>query len=127
MKRYYKDLNKTVNIVYNKIIPFGNYVIINIFGILFTKRKGGLFRTKDINHELIHTEQMKELGYICFYLWYGIEYLIIRLFHKKQGDAYADVSFEEEAYVNENDFNYIKNRKRYSWIKYIKIKSNGRI
>lgn len=124
MKKYYKDLNKTVTIIVNKIIPFGSYTTTNIFGILFTKHKKGILTNKTVNHELIHTEQMKELGYICFYLWYAIEYLIIRLFHKKQGDAYADVSFEEEAYVNDKDINYLKNRKRYSWIKYIKIKSN---
>lgn len=39
---------------------------------------------------------MIELLLIFFYLWYGIEYLIIRLFHKKQNDVYHDVSFEEE-------------------------------
>ena len=67
---------------------------------------------------------MKELGYIGYYLWYGIEYLIIRLFHKKQGDAYHDVSFEEEAYANDKDMTYLKNRKHYAWFKYLKVKSN---
>ena len=112
-----------MKIIYNKIIPFGNYTTINLFGILFTKKE---LTIKSINHESIHTEQMKEMGYIFFYLWYVIEYLLIRLFHKKQGDAYHDVSFEEEAYNNEHDLNYIKfRRKRYAWIKYIKVKSYG--
>ena len=125
MKKHYKQLNKTVNIIVNKIIPFGNYATINIFGALFTKIPKGILQTKTINHELIHTAQMKEMGFIFFYLWYGIEYLIIRLFHKKQGDAYKDVSFEEEAFANEKDFNYLNTRKHYSWLKYIKVKSNG--
>lgn len=125
MKKYYKDLNKKVTIIVNKIIPFGSYTTINIFGIFFTKHKKGILTNRTVNHELIHTAQMKELGYIGFYLWYGIEYLFIRLFHKKQGDAYADVSFEEEAYYNQNDLNYLKTRKHYSWFKYLKIKSNG--
>lgn len=124
MKRYYKDLKRKVIIITNRLIPFGDYATINLFGVLFTKNKSGLLRNKDVNHELIHTAQMKELGYIGFYLWYGLEYLLIRLFHKKQGDAYADVSFEEEAYNNEKDLSYLDKRKHYCWLKYIKVKSN---
>lgn len=125
MKKYYKAFNKNIYIIVNSIIPFGEYDVINIFGILFTKIKKGILTNKVVNHELIHTKQMIELGFIGFYLWYVIEYLIIRLFHKKQGDAYYDVSFEEEAYANEKDLTYINNRKPYAWVKYLKIKSNG--
>lgn len=124
MKRYYKDLKRKVTIIPNRLIPFGDYATINLFTVLFTKNKTGLLRNKDVNHELIHTAQMKELGYIGFYLWYGIEYLIIRLFHKKQGDAYHDVSFEEEVYANEKDLSYLDKRKHYAWVKYLKVKSN---
>ena len=114
-----------MKIIHNNIIPFGKYRTINLFGALFTKNK--TVSGKTINHELIHTEQMKEMGYIFFYLQYGIEYVLIRLFHRKQGDAYHDVSFEEEAYNNDENFNYLNERKRYAWIKYIKVKSYGRI
>ena len=69
---------------------------------------------------------MKEMGYIFFYIWYVIEYIIIRLFHNKQNGAYHDVSFEEEAYKHEHDLNYLATRKHYNWIKYIKIKSYGK-
>jgi hypothetical protein len=61
-------------------------------------------------------------GVSLFYIWYGIEYLIVRCFHKKQKDGYHDVSFEEEAYNNELDYNYLDNRKHFSWIKYLKVK-----
>lgn len=122
IQKYKNRLNKTVLAVYNKIIPFGDYSTINIFSILFTKDK--TLDIYNINHESIHTEQMKEMGFIFYYLWYCIEYVLIRLFHKKQGDAYHDVSFEEEAYNNAKDMNYLKYRKRYAWIKYIKVKSN---
>lgn len=112
-----------MKIIHNNIIPFGKYKAINLFGVLFTKNK--TVSGKTINHELIHTKQMKEMGYIFFYLWYGIEYILIRLFHRKQGDAYHDVSFEEEAHNNDENFNYLNERKRYAWIKYIKVKSYG--
>lgn len=124
MRKHYKTFNKDIYIVPNKILPFGTYTTINLFGVLFTKVKNGLLTNRTVNHELIHTAQMKELGYIGYYLWYSIEYLIIRLFHKKQSSAYHDVSFEEEAYANEKDMTYLKNRKHYAWFKYLKVKSN---
>lgn len=111
-----------MKIIHNKLIPFGKYSTINLFGVLFTKEKQ--LDNISINHESIHTAQMKEMGYIFFYLWYVIEYICIRLFHKKQGDAYHDVSFEEEAYYYEYNLNYLNERKPYSWFKFIKVKSN---
>ena len=110
-----------MKIIHTKYFPFGSYATINLFGILFTKQDKLIPR--DINHEKIHTAQMKEMGYIFFYLWYLIEYLIIRVFHKKQGNAYHDISFEEEAYTNQYNYSYLKNRKHYAWIKFIKIRS----
>ena len=110
-------------LVKNKWFPFGNYKAINICGIVFYK--GDNLSDKTINHEKIHTKQMIELLFIFFYLWYGIEYLIIRLFHKKQNDVYHDVSFEEEAHNNDDNLNYIDTRKHYAWFKYIKVKSSN--
>lgn len=111
-----------MKVIYAKRFPFGPYHTINLFGILFTKRD---YLTRDtILHEQIHTAQMKEMLYIFFYIWYGLEYIIIRFFHKKQNSAYRDVSFEEEAYDNAYNWNYLKIRKHYAWFKYIKIKSS---
>lgn len=110
-----------MKIIHTKYFPFGRYSTINLFGFLFTKKNN--LSDVDINHESIHTEQMKEMLYIFFYIWYGIEYIAIRLLHNSQHGAYRDVSFEEEAYINERDLSYIKNRKHYSWFKY--VKSNG--
>ena len=116
-----------MKIIYNKWIPFKGYLAINLFGVLFVRgTKEDMVNditAEVINHESIHTVQMKEMGYIFFYLWYVLEYLCIRLFHKKQGDAYADVSFEEEAYNNDQNLDYLKQRKHYAWLKFIKIKS----
>ena len=110
-----------MKIIHTARFPFGNYMTINLFGVLFTKRVK--LDCETINHERIHTAQMKEMLYIGFYIWYGIEYLLIRLFHKKQSDAYHDVSFEEEAHNNDKNRLYLSTRKHYAWIKYIKIRS----
>jgi hypothetical protein len=88
----------------------------NLFGVLFVR---GNARIDDItlNHEKIHTAQIKELWYVFFYLWYVTEWLI-RLFMK--GNAYRNISFEREAYDNQYDLNYLKSRKRFDFTKYIK-------
>lgn len=134
-----------MKIIYNNWFPFGSYKIINLFGILISKDKS--LDKKDINHESIHTVQFKELacvgllltlaldlligipfwsyflGLSLFYIWYGIEYIIIRFYHVKQGDTYHDVSFEEEAHNNDDNLDYLNNRMSFSWIKHIKAKS----
>jgi hypothetical protein len=66
---------------------------------------------------------MQEMLWVFYYLWYGIEYVIVRLFHRKQNNAYHDISFEEEAHNNDENVEYLKTRKHYAWIKYVKIKS----
>lgn len=99
-----------MKIIYNSIIPFPGFLAINLFGILFV-RKGGKVSDIVLNHEEIHTAQMKELGYIGFYLIYIIEWLV-RLF--MSGNAYRNISFEKEAYANERNLEYLDSRKHYA-------------
>ena len=65
-----------------------------------------------INHEKIHHRQQLELLIIPYYLWYFIAYwkgmFKFRFVHFK---AYMDISFEKEAYANQNNLEYLKNRK----------------
>lgn len=128
-------------IIRNKIIPFGNYIAINLFGIVFTKVE---LDEIGINHENIHSKQMLEvlivstfiilcligifnisawwllLAIPSYYIIYCIEYLCIRLLHTKQSCAYHDISFEEEAHNNDSNLDYLKSRKYFSWTKYLK-------
>ena len=106
-----------MKVIRNKFIPFSGFAAINLFGILFVRENVEL-TDQTLNHEQIHTEQMKEMLYILFYLWYFIEWLI-RLF-TNPGQAYRSISFEQEAYAKESDFSYLSARKRFSWIKYLR-------
>ena len=101
-------------IVLNKIIPFGKYSAINLFGIIFTKKK---LSDITINHECIHTAQMVELLVLPFYMWYIIEWLIKIIKYGK--DAYYYIGFEQEAYINQESSSYLKKRKHYNWIRYV--------
>ena len=103
-------------IIKNKLIPFGKFKAINLFGVIFYK---GSYPTKNtINHEKIHTAQMKEMLYIFFYIWYGVEWLI-KLFKYNPINAYLNISFEREANVYRYDTTYLNTRKHYSWFKFI--------
>lgn len=113
-----------MRVIQNKWIPFKGYKYINLFGLIFT-RDASKINAKEYNHEKIHLKQMQEMLWLPFYLWYGIEYCIIRLlrFFDKQDVVYHDVSFEEEAHNNDDNYTYPETRKHYSWLKYCKIKS----
>lgn len=107
--------------------PLGKFSAINLCGYLIVKDRykksfqvpeGQLPRQsiiKLINHEADHSEQMREMLYIFFYLWYGIEWLI-RVLTPPMKTAYKDISFEQEAYIHEYDFTYLDYRKRYHWL-----------
>ncbi len=70
-----------------------------------------------INHESIHYQQQLELLIIPFYVLYILEWFIKLFFYGTK--AYKNISFEREAYTNDEDFDYLNTRKRYNWIKLI--------
>jgi len=105
-----------MKIIYNNIIPFKGYCAMNICGLLFV-RKNCQVSELMLRHETIHSEQIKEMGVIFFYIWYVLEWLI-RLFINGF-NAYYMISFEQEAYDNQKNENYLSNRKHYAWFKYL--------
>ncbi len=104
-----------MKLIYNDIIPFKGYKAINLFGYCFIRNKAR-FTTIDINHEEIHTAQMKELLYIFFYIWYFIEWLVLLFKYRDSHLAYRNIRFEKEAYENQNDLDYLIIRKHYAYI-----------
>ena len=110
-----------MKIIYNNIIPFKGFKAMNLFGVLFVRND---IKTPmdeiHINHEAIHTEQYKEMLWIPFLIWYGIEWFIKIFIYGDTHKAYRNISFEREAYQNEHDLEYLSNRKRYRWFKLIK-------
>ena len=108
----------TVNImkiVYNSIIPFKGFLAINLFGILFVRKElKSKLSAIDIQHEQIHTAQMKELLYVFFYIIYLIEWIILLFKYGSNHRAYRNISFEKEAYNNQNTPNYLSTRKHYA-------------
>ena len=122
-----------MKIIRNSIIPFPGYKCINLFGVLFARKKAKIDEVT-INHEAIHSRQFAELMVLfavatvfirwwlpvfapfAFYVWYVIEW-VIRL---PKGNAYKNISFEREAYANEGDVSYLNGRYWFNFLRYIR-------
>lgn len=108
-------------------------MIVIVFRYLLPKRFRGLtlfpfiilVNEKDrgdavlLNHERIHIRQQLEMLVLPFFIWYGIEYLILLLKYKDRFLAYRNISFEREAYTNEKNLDYLKKRSFWSFFKFI--------
>lgn len=101
---------------FTKHFPPGKFLCINLFGALFYKGNPPVSQ-KTLNHEGTHTEQMKELLWVGFYILYVFEW-IIRLFTDSER-AYRRISFEQEAYYNQSNGNYNHTREKYAWRHYL--------
>lgn len=106
-----------MKVVENNIIPFQGFLAMNLFGICFVRkeawaRRSEELKAKTINHESIHTAQMKELLFIFFYVIYFLEWIFRLITNPKK--AYHSISFEKEAYEHENDMEYLKTRKHFA-------------
>lgn len=101
IKRLYPNV-----VVVNKL-PFRWALAINIFGKVYAKRK---LSNIELQHELIHSLQMKDLGYLKFYLFYLYEWIKLAIKYKNIYQGYKQISFEKEAYIHQNDIHYIINK-----------------
>jgi hypothetical protein len=72
-----------------------------------------------INHECIHLRQQQETLVLPFYIFYGLNYAINRLRYSSHYEAYKNICFEREAYNQEHNLNYLKERNWFSFLKYL--------
>ena len=106
-------------IVTKYLIPKG-YHGLTIFPFVFIKYRNDQNNLVLLNHEKIHLRQQQELLILPFFIWYFFEY-IFRLFqYMNHNLAYRNISFEREAYANESQFNYLKNRVFWQFFMYLK-------
>lgn len=89
-----------------------------LFPFVLIKRKEDFFNQQLLRHEQIHLKQQLELLIIPFYVLYFLNYLINLIVYFNHNNAYRNIVFEKEAYVNDSDVNYLKNRKLWSFLKY---------
>jgi len=95
------------------------YAAMTIWPFIFIKDKNSRLNHTLINHEKIHLRQQIELLWFLFFLWYSIEFLFKLVKYRKWHLAYRSISFEREAYQNEENKDYLKTRKFASFWKYL--------
>lgn len=92
---------------------------ITLFPFILLKKTEDRENDTLINHEKIHFYQQMELLVIPFYIWYLSEYYLKYLKYKNHEQAYRNISFEKEAYENDQDPDYLRKRKFWNFLKYL--------
>ena len=106
---------KGVFILFRKL-PF-RYSAITLFPFVFYTGKLPEWLK---NHERIHLQQQIELLILPFYVWYVVEFLIRLLITRNWSAAYRSISFEREAYSNQQNPGYLEHRKFWDFLHYMK-------
>ena len=136
-----------MKVVFNKLIPFKGFLAITLWPFIFVRSElKAKFGDVSKNHEKIHGCQQVEVMAVAtliatvtvlfgasawwfmsipvsFYTLYVFEWLVRLVIHGNKREAYRNISFEQEAYLHESDFGYIKSRKHFAWIKYLSKKT----
>jgi hypothetical protein len=105
-------------IVSKQIVPKG-YLGITLFPLVFIRREGLKFNKSFINHERIHLRQQLELLVLPFFVWYGLEFLVGYIRYRSWRKAYQTISFEQEAYSNEKNLQYLEKRTFWQFLQYV--------
>ena len=128
--------------IYNDIIPFKGYKALTLWPWIFIRNGAkARFNERTERHENTHGEQQKELlavgTILCavlmlsgcgwwslmalpLFLWlYGLFYLIGLVRYHDHDRAYYNNPFEQEAYRNQENLQYLENRHLFAWVKYI--------
>lgn len=116
-----------MKVVFNKFIPFHGFVAMAFYNTVLWRKEyeykyNTYYKDKVINHESIHEAQMRDfckwipVGGTIFYICYLLEWLFRLLFTKDfmSYAAYKNLSFEVEAKTNEQNMNYLYDRKHFA-------------
>ncbi len=105
-------------VVVNRFLVPKGYAAITLFPFVFVREESKKNNKRLINHEKIHLRQQVELLIVFFYLWYVVDFLIKCVVYRGFNKAYRNIVFEREAYANQYNFEYLKHRKLFSFLKY---------
>lgn len=106
-------------LVVNKYLLRKRFVGVTFWPFIVMKHKGLKKDAIFINHERIHLRQQLELLILPFFIIYGLEYLIRFIQYRNPYLAYRNISFEREAYQNEGNMAYLKDKKFWSFLRFL--------
>lgn len=102
-----------------KYFFYKNFVGLSVWPFIILKSKKLKCDATLVNHEKIHLRQQLELLVVFFYVWYLLEWFYGLLYYKNAAKAYENISFEQEAYANQGDLEYLSSRKPFQFIRYL--------
>lgn len=134
--------------IYSKFIPAKGYIsILILFWMVVREEYRNRLPWFAEIHEGIHLQQLIELlllgvglfvimikeecglwsvsALFLFYLWYVVEFIVKLALTFSWRKAYMSISFEQEAFGNHLEKNYLERRPAFAWVKYI-FKLNNR-
>ena len=106
-------------VVVNKYILARRFDGVVLWPFIFVRHRELKKNAVFMNHERIHIRQQLELLLIFFFLWYLIEYVIRLVKYRNSFRAYNKISFEREAYANENNPKYLQERRPWNFFRYL--------
>ena len=113
MKPFFFE-NSKIPIILSKFAPIDiNAITLGPF--VFSR---GTLSERVKRHETIHFEQYLETFFIGFLFIYLYDYIKSGFKIGFNREAYLNIRFEQEAYENDSDVNYLEKRKRFAWLKY---------
>ena len=98
---------------------YKNYVGLSLWPFIFLKEDTLKNDEVLINHERIHLKQQRELLIFPFYILYIAEWMLRTILYLDSYRAYQNISFEREAYANEDDKEYLARRKSFGFLDYL--------
>lgn len=108
---------KSMVVILKYLVP-KSFSGITFFPFVFLRSKSLLLNEVLLNHERIHLRQQIELLIFPFYVLYVLEFFIRYIQYKDRFLAYKNISFEREAYLNENNLDYLKSRLFWNFYRY---------
>lgn len=96
----------------------GNYLAVALFFVILVK-KGKRLTAIEENHERIHFRQQRELLWLPFLVWYFLEFVVRYIQLGNWDKAYRRISFEREAFANDENLEYRAGRRLWAWWKYL--------
>ena len=131
-----------MKIIYNTLIPVKGYLAMAMWPFVFARKDAHDLTDEDINHESIHCHQQIEVMIataiiLCilvflvgispwwfvsipftFYILYALEFIVRCIIYGEKKKAYRMIATEQEAYGNEENLEYLKDRKWFAWLSY---------
>ena len=130
-------------IIYNNFIPLKGYTALTIWPLVFARKSEKPLKRHVENHERIHLRQQLEVltasavviaalilvfgwswwwmlaSLAVYYAGYGLDYAIRRILYRSHFETYRNIAAEQEAYLNQYDRAYLRQRRPFTWVKYL--------